>query len=159
MFFIWGNSSCQHWSLVVDSAVEEREGHVTVVLEDIHKPLLEAAAVLDKVGDVAAREGVVEHLQEDLVKEGEEVALDKVPDHGAQQVEDVVDCLSKVSSTNKVVQVNCDVSEVCSDVHFRDLGEEKKLFQKVREHKITWGDDNIFWKVDLGEVKIWGEII
>ena len=78
-------------SSMVDTALEEREGHVTVVLEDVGKPLLETAAVLHEVGNVAPGEGVVQHLQKDVVQEGEEVALHQVPDHRAQQVEDVVD--------------------------------------------------------------------
>ena len=69
---------------MVDAALEEREGHLTVVLEDVREPLLETAAVLHEVGNVAPGEGVVQHLQEDVVQEGEEVALHKVPDHGAQ---------------------------------------------------------------------------
>ena len=109
-------------SSMVDAALEEREGHLTVVLEDVREPLLETAAVLHEVGNVATGEGVVQHLQEDVVQEGEEVALHQVPDHRAQEVEDVVDGLPKVASSNKVVQVNGNVIKVCSNVHFRDLG-------------------------------------
>ena len=110
---------------MVDGTLEEREGHVTVVLEDVGKPLLETAAVLHEVGNVASGQGVVEHLQEDVVEEGEEVALHQVPDHRAQEVEDVVDGLPKVPSSNEVVQVNGDIIKVCSDVHFRDLGKDE----------------------------------
>ena len=49
---------------MVDATLEEREGHVTVVLEDVRKPLLETTAVLHEVGNVAPGEGVVEHLQD-----------------------------------------------------------------------------------------------
>jgi len=114
---------------MVDATLEEREGHVTVVLEDVGKPLLETAAVLHEVGNVAPGEGVVEHLQEDLVQEGEEVALHEVPDHRTQEVEDVVDGFSKVSSSDEVVQVNGNVIKVCSDVHFCDLDEAISIDQ------------------------------
>merc|ERR1719234_775198 len=106
---------------MVHATLEEREGLVAVVLEDVGKPLLETAAVLHEVGNVAPGQGVVEHLQEDVVEEGEEVALHQVPDHGAQEVEDVVDRLSKVASSNQVVKVDGNIIEVCSDVHFCDL--------------------------------------
>ena len=74
---------------MIDAALEERERHIALDLENLCKTLLETTAVLDKVGNVAPGQGVVQHLQEDLVQEGEEVALDQVPDHWAQQVEDV----------------------------------------------------------------------
>ena len=86
--------------LVIDAALEERERQIALDLEDLCKTLLETTSVLNKVSNVAAGQGVVQHLQEDLVQEGEEVALDQVPDHWAQQVEDVVDCLSKVTTPN-----------------------------------------------------------
>ena len=49
---------------MVDATLEEREGHVTVVLEDVGKPLLETAAVLHEVGNVTPGERIVEHLQD-----------------------------------------------------------------------------------------------
>ena len=111
---------------MIDAALEERERHIALDLEDFCKTLLETTSVLDKVGNVAPGQGVVQHLEEDLVQEGEEVALDQVPDHWAQQVEDVVDGLSKVTTPNQVVEVDGDVGEVRGNVHLCDLGRVEK---------------------------------
>merc|ERR1712038_1360313 len=107
--------------LVIDASLVERERHIALDLEDLCKTLLETTSVLDKIGNVAHGQGVVQHLQEDLVQEGEEVALDQVPDHWAQEVEDVVDGLSKVTTPNQVVEVDGDVGEICGNVHLCDL--------------------------------------
>ena len=99
----------------------EGERWVATGPQHLRQPLLEATPVLDEVGDVASGQGVVQDRDEDIVKEREEESLDQVPDHGGQQVQQVVDGLSEVVTTDQVVKVHHDVGEVCTELHVRDL--------------------------------------
>ena len=101
--------------------IVERESWVATGPQHLRQPVLEATPVLDEVRDVASGQGVVQDSDEDVIKEGEEEALDQVPDHGGQQVEQVVDGLSKVVTTHQVIKVHLNVGEVCTEFHVCDL--------------------------------------
>ena len=63
-------------------------------------------------------------LHEDVVNKREEELLDEVPDHGSEEVEDIVDGLPKVALPEQAVQVHLDFGEGGGDVHLRHLGDK-----------------------------------
>ena len=71
-------------------------------------------------------------LHEDVVNKGEEELLDEVPDHGSEEVEDVVDGLAEVALPQQAVQVHLDLGELGCDVHLRHLAGDKVSYIHIR---------------------------
>ena len=71
-------------------------------------------------------------LHEDVVNKGEEELLDEVPDHGSEEVEDVVDGLAEVSLPEQAVEVHLDLGERGGDVHLGHLGGDKVSYFQMK---------------------------
>ena len=112
--FIFNRIMFNNFSL---DPMEDWKGHVAVDQESFCKTLLEAASVLDEIRDVASREGVVDDCLEGVVEDREDDVLDQIPDHGSQQVQDVVDGFTKVVASKEVVKMNLDFGEISAEVH------------------------------------------
>ena len=61
--------------------------------------LLEAGAIGNQVGNAAVAQGVIDHFPQHIIQQGEEEVLELVPDVAAKRIQQIVNALTKVSST------------------------------------------------------------